>query len=256
MRQVLHRSLLPALLLSFSALLTPAPAAEPPGSDPLTREIGSVIRERLDAYRRGDAVAWARHVAPDCLCGPLTPAELQKEITARLPSLRIWYGEIEELQVRSYGEAVVARYRATEHSEVGGQRLAFTGWRTETFVRRGSSWVLVALSDAPIPADPPIARVDPRILNSLVGRYAYGDGLVDTVTREADHLAVQATGQPKEEIFPESETTFFAKGQDWRLLFDRDAEGRVTGLRFRQGGHDLVAVRMKDAGTTNLEGIQ
>ncbi len=36
--------------------------------------------------------------------------------------------------------------------------------------------------------------------------------MVDTVTREEDHLMVQTSGQAKEEVFPENETTFFVKG--------------------------------------------
>jgi hypothetical protein len=56
---------------------------------------------------------------------------------------------------------------------------------------------------------------------------------------------VQASGQAKEEVFPENESTFFGKGQNWRLIFVKDDQGKVTHLLFRQHGHDFVAKKIK-----------
>jgi len=36
-----------------------------------------------------------------------------------------------------------------------------------------------------------------------------------------------ATGQPKSEMFPESETTFFVKDADAQFTFVKDDQGRV-----------------------------
>jgi len=47
------------------------------------REIKRVIRQSLHASSRLDAVAWARFVADDCLCGTSTKAALQHEIATR-----------------------------------------------------------------------------------------------------------------------------------------------------------------------------
>ncbi len=54
---------------------------------------------------------------------------------------------------------------------------------------------------------------------------------------------LEATGQAPEELLPESETTFFLKGQPWRYLFVAKG-GRAASLIFRMYGHDLVATRM------------
>ena len=43
----------------------------------------------------------------------------------------------------------------------------------------------------------------------------------------------------------ENETTYFVKGQDWRMIFVRDEQGRVTSLLFRQHAQDLVAKKIK-----------
>jgi hypothetical protein len=56
---------------------------------------------------------------------------------------------------------------------------------------------------------------------------------------------VQAAGQAKEEVYPENETTYFAKGQDWRLIFVKDGQGRVTSVLFRQQGQDIIGKKIR-----------
>ena len=93
--------------------------------------------------------------------------------------------------------------------------------------------------------DPVIAKIDPNIYDGYVGQSEYAPGAVDTVTLEGDHLMVQTKEQAKEEIFPENETTYFGKGKDWRLIFVKDEQGRVTSARFRQNGQDLIGKKIR-----------
>ena len=78
--------------------------------------------------------------------------------------------------------------------------------------------------------------VDAKILDTYVGEYEVGPGVVMRVFREGDKLMTQATGQPKFEVFAESETTFYPRAFVAKLTFVKDAEGKVTGIRIEQGG--------------------
>ena len=144
-----------------------------------------------------------------------------------------------------YGPAAIARYRVSEFTEVGGQRLEIDEWRNETYVQRAGAWKLVGGADVVIPRDPAVAKVDPRLYDAYAGQYEYAPGLLDTVTRDGDRLLIQATGQAKEELLPENDTTYFGRRQDWRVLFVRDDKGVVVSLIFRQNGQDLVARRVR-----------
>lgn len=210
----------------------------------LATTIGRLLRERLDAYGRRDAATWARYVDDACLCGGSTRAGLLAELAARPAALENGFGEIRDLEARAFGETVIAHYRVTEYSVAGGHRIELEQWRTETLLRRNGTYVLVAGASTLVPRDPAVARVDPRLYDEYAGRYEYAAGMVDTVSRDGDRIYVQTGGMEKEELRPESETTYFAGGQDWRLLFVRDADGRVAELRFRQNGQDLVARRL------------
>jgi hypothetical protein len=64
------------------------------------------------------------------------------------------------------------------------------------------------------------------------------------VTREGDRLFSQATGQPKVEIFAESEGEFFLKVVDAQLSFQLDGTGPAKGLVLHQGGRDVTAKRL------------
>ena len=65
------------------------------------------------------------------------------------------------------------------------------------------------------------------------------------MTREGDRLMSQATGQGKFELFPESETTFFATITQLAVTFVKDAEGKVTHFLLNQGGRVQTAKRIE-----------
>lgn len=64
------------------------------------------------------------------------------------------------------------------------------------------------------------------------------------VTRAGDHLFIQATGQGKIEVFPESETEFLAKVVDAQITLVTDAQDAATALILHQGGGDIPAKRV------------
>ncbi|MBI3540057.1 MAG: serine hydrolase, partial [Candidatus Eisenbacteria bacterium] len=54
-------------------------------------------------------------------------------------------------------------------------------------------------------------KIDPRLFDRYVGRYVFTPAFAIDVTREGDALFLQATGQPRLPVFPESDTRFFLK---------------------------------------------
>lgn len=88
-------------------------------------------------------------------------------------------------------------------------------------------------------------KVDPKVLESYVGSYAITPQFVMTVTLENGQLMVQATGQPKLAMFPESPTKFFLKVVDAQVSFVADKSGKVNALILHQNGADKKAVRKK-----------
>ncbi len=90
-------------------------------------------------------------------------------------------------------------------------------------------------------------KVDPKQLEKLVGRYELMPGFVLTVTREAEHLFAQATGQPRFEIYASGDHDFFLKAVDAQITFQTDDQGRATGLVLHQNGADRPGKRIEGA---------
>jgi D-alanyl-D-alanine-carboxypeptidase/D-alanyl-D-alanine-endopeptidase len=62
-------------------------------------------------------------------------------------------------------------------------------------------------------------------------RYELAPNFILTITRDGDYLFAQATGQGSFEIFPESETDFFAKITDLQITFQiAGNQARAVGL--------------------------
>jgi CubicO group peptidase (beta-lactamase class C family) len=95
-----------------------------------------------------------------------------------------------------------------------------------------------------IPRERVAIKIDPKILDAYVGQYELAPSFILTMTREGDSLMTQATGQPKFELFPESETKFFLKVVDTQVTFVKDDKGAVTHLILHQGG-DRTAKKIK-----------
>ena len=97
----------------------------------------------------------------------------------------------------------------------------------------------------PPPKEHKEIAVDPKVFDGYVGRYQLTPDLVLTVTREGDHLFVQATRQPKFEVFPETERDYFLKVVDAQITFVTDSTSRATELVLHQGGRDQHAKRVE-----------
>ena len=100
-------------------------------------------------------------------------------------------------------------------------------------------------TDKPLPVDRKEIILKPELLGRYTGEYELMPGFSIVITNEAGHLMGQATGQPKIELFAESETNFFLKVVDAQIMFDLDANGKVTALTMFQGGQKLPGKKVK-----------
>ncbi|HWX18490.1 MAG TPA: serine hydrolase [Candidatus Binatia bacterium] len=90
-----------------------------------------------------------------------------------------------------------------------------------------------------------LQKISPAALDPLVGRYDYGRAIM-TVEKEGSRLFARLTGQPRFEIFPESETNFFWKVVEAHVTFIKSADGKVTKAIHHQGGMTIDAPRLPD----------
>lgn len=100
-------------------------------------------------------------------------------------------------------------------------------------------------------AEPPTEHkeitIDTKTFDRYVGTYQLGPNALLTMSRDGDRFYTQLTGQPKLEIFGESDRKFFLKVVDAQLIFDVDPQGAATQVTHHQNGRDMVAKRLSEA---------
>lgn len=95
-------------------------------------------------------------------------------------------------------------------------------------------------------------NVSPKAYDALAGRYELL-GRIMTISKRGTHLLAQFADQPEGEIFPQSDTEFFAKVVDAQFTFVKGTNGQAVKLILHQNGLDLPATRLADIVETKLD---
>ena len=95
------------------------------------------------------------------------------------------------------------------------------------------------------PRERVIAQIDPSVYDAYVGEYEIAPGFILTVTKEGNKLMSETRGQPRSEMFPESETTFFLKDGDAQFTFVKDEKGKVVQVNIRRSTREFKAKKIK-----------
>lgn len=104
------------------------------------------------------------------------------------------------------------------------------------------------------PRERVIAKVDPAIYDAYVGEYEIAPGFILFVSREGGKLFSRAlpiptpqsmADQPKSEMFPESETTFFVKDADAAFTFIKNDKGQVIQVNIQRTTRLFEAKKVK-----------
>lgn len=106
-----------------------------------------------------------------------------------------------------------------------------------------------SFAQSPAPAASPVAiGIDPTIFDAYVGQYEDAVNIPGTVLsffRDGGKFYIRVTNQDKIEIFPMSQTRFFLKAPVAEVEFLREG-GRVTGIKYRQGGQEFALNHTSD----------
>ena len=84
-----------------------------------------------------------------------------------------------------------------------------------------------------------MGKTNPKKFADYIGTYELAPGQTKSVTGEGDKLFVERNGK-KEQLLPETSELFFRKGVEGRILFRREATGKVDALIDRRNNEDVI----------------
>ena len=96
-----------------------------------------------------------------------------------------------------------------------------------------------------IPQERKEIAVSMQILEKYVGSYQLLPNVVFSILLENGKLFGQVADQQKILLAAETETKFFSRDVAVTITFNSDAQGKVTGMAFNQGGANLSAPKIK-----------
>jgi hypothetical protein len=133
-----------------------------------------------------------------------------------------------------YGDVAVARHT------VRGSAIS------SIFVKKDGQWRLLQAQATRLAPERKPVNIDPKLLDSFVGKYQFGPNAIATVTREGDALRWRGGNRMPVTLVPLSETHFFSKETETEMMFVKNEKGQVTDVMLRVGAcQDTKAKKME-----------
>ena len=228
-----------ALIKFLSAATIVCAADVPITQDELVRR----TQELYDAVVPGNQALWKKYFADDCIFADEKGRLFDKpKLIADITPLPAGYSgtiKVENAQSRIIGNTAILSYDADETETIFGQNLKARYHITDTWLQRNGNWQIIASQAHRYYEDPAVGKADPKKFADFIGTYELAPGQTRSVFGEGDKLFVERKGK-KEQLLPETSELFFRKGVEGRILFRREATGKVDALIDRRNNEDVI----------------
>lgn len=207
-------------------------------------ELVSRTQQLYDAMGSGDKKPWMDYYADDAMFYDEKGRSMDKKaLVADIEPLPAGYtGVIKVVNphvVFAPGVAALA-YECDETETIFGQVLHARYHSVDTWMDRGGRWQIVMSQTMRYYEDPAAGYSDPKRFGDFVGTYELTPGTRRSVVRDGDDLYVERNSGAKTRLIPEAGDVFFRAGVEGRVVFHRDASGKVTALYDRRNNEDVV----------------
>jgi hypothetical protein len=235
------------LTCSFALCFGCSLAAYTAAADTSTITEAELVRrtqQLYDALPSGDQTPWKTYYADDAMVYDEKGRSMDKNGTiADVEPLPKGYSAVikvvEPHAIFAPGVAILA-YKCDETETIFGQKRHAEYHTVDTWFYRNGAWQIVASQLMRYYHDPALGVSDDRHWNDFAGTYELSAGNRRTVLRGGDDLFIQHGTGAKTKLLPESGDVFFCAGVEGRILFHRDASGKVDALYDRRWDGDLV----------------
>lgn len=140
---------------------------------------------------------------------------------------------VEEPKVFLYNSSAIVSWKWNYTSVMEGTNFHFVYKITSIFVQENGEWKYASEHQSIVPRDPKSITLDAATLDKYVGEYEFAKNFFISVVREGNSLIAKTTDPTtRNELIPETASTFFIKGQSGRHSFEMNKQGKVTFFVF------------------------
>jgi hypothetical protein len=198
----------------------------------------------------GDATPWRQYLHERVVFTDENGTELDRaDLIAQLGSLPPGVsGTIEPMRfvAEVFGNVAVTAYLIDEHEHFHGQELHDQYRETDTWIRDGADWKMIAAQVLALQQDPPSVQLADQVLDSYVGLYSAAPDYLYSITRDSAGLEGRVNNGTPQRLLAEMQDVLFVPGLPRaRKIFRRNPTGEITGFVSRREGRDVAFVRRK-----------
>ena len=238
------------LVAFFCAAILPLAWGNAANEPTITQdELVRRTQELFDSVAPGNAEPFKKYFAEDAMFFDekgrgMDKAALVKDVQ---PLPKGYSGTIKLVRPKSHieGDIAILSYDLDETETIFGQQMTARYHETDTWMRRGGKWQIVAGQVLRYYEDPAAGKADTSKFPSYAGTYKLGPERTMTITAEDGRLYEARSGRPREELIPEASDIFFRKGVEGRTLFGHGDDGNVITLIDRRNNEDVVWTKAK-----------
>ncbi len=206
-------------------------------------------QELFDAIVPGNQEPFKKYFADDAMFFDEKGRNMDKPGLVKdvQPLPKGYSGTIKLVRPKSHveGNVAILSYDLDETETIFGQNMTARYHETDTWMRRGGKWQIVAAQVLRYYEDPAVGKADSSKFSTYVGTYRLGPERTMTISTEGGHLYATRNGRPREELIPEASDIFFRKGVEGRTLFGHGDDGKVITLIDRRNNEDVVWTKAK-----------
>jgi len=226
-------------------LSAPPPAAAESVPDTLRRQ----TQELLDAITFGRPAVWERYLDADARyvdeSGNVMTKKQMVEDVKPLPEGVSGSIRVTQYDAAVHGRVAVATHVDDENEDFHGHGVHCQYRTTDTWMRTPEGWRLIASQVLALRTDPPALTLPDSLRREYCGRYALTPSIAYEIRCSGDALEGQQTGRKPEALRAEAPDVLFVPGRPrYRKVFQRGADGRVTGFAERREAWDIVWTRV------------
>lgn len=197
-----------------------------------------------DAIPAGDQAPWKSYYAEDAMVYDEKGRAMNKKaLLDDLQPMPAGYSGVIKV-MHPHGTfapgVVVLAYDCDELETIFGQELHARYHSVDTWLYRDGKWQIAVSQTMRYYEDPAVGSTDAAHLNDFTGTYELSPGNRRTVTQLNGAIFLQRGTGAKTALLPESGDLFFRTGVEGRILFHRNASGKVDALYDRRNNEDVV----------------
>jgi len=189
----------------------------------------------MDAITTGDKQVWQQIMDEHCVVtseeGEVIPKKEFLDELGPLPPGLSGTISVQDLTVQTASNIAIVRFLDDEHEDVFGQKLATQYRVTDTFMRMGSEWKMLASHISVVTKDPPPLDASSADWQSLVGTYQLvPNGWKFYVELRDGKLYGGRDAAKLKVLLPLTPDAFVAQGRLGEWLFVKDASGKAVRI--------------------------